>query len=167
MECKWQWEPVGEYADRVESILGERLACGGPSIIDARLQTKRDDSRQYILDTWTSKTKLTDGDRALALGLFPFMEIMNGDELLLGRCGEVYCFDHEFSGDTPLVLFSDSFEQFMRDWEYLHYLGPEGWFLTPFMQRHNGCYSRIDVTLPSATSWRILVHDVQTHALSN
>jgi hypothetical protein len=169
MDCKWLWQPASTLADRLEGILGERVACGGPSIIDARtLPQQRLESRSSILGTWSSRCEVSDGQRDFVAHLFPFMDVANGDQYLVhddveSCSGGVYCYDHEFDGDTPLIRLSESFEQFMQQWESLYYIGPEGWFLRPFARVEADGNWQLDVDAPTAHAWRSLVQDLHRY----
>ena len=165
MDCNWYWSPRDEYQETVRDIFREDGVGGGPAIIDAQSQIEHHSTATGLLGDWLRYGRPSAQERAVAENLFPLVEVRNGDGLFLhvpesGRGGKVYYFYHELS-ESPLIEISASFEAFMLAWQYLYYVGPEGWMFTPFMEIENGCCCRINTTLPNATKWRNLVAHLQ------
>jgi len=161
--CHWYWNPPDEYQEEVCNLFMEDDVFGGPSVINAWDQVEHHNWAGDLLGDWLRYGNPSAAEREVAKSLFPVVEIQNGDELLLhvpesGRGGKVYCFDHE---THALIEISPTFEKFLRDWEHLYYVGPEGWMLTPFMEFENGGYCRLNMSLPNVAKWRNLVSRLQ------
>ncbi len=128
--CRYFWEPGDKYQRKVDKVfLYQHSLWGGPELIAAE-----DLADEHCVQEWFCGAEDLLGENskdvlAVWQNTVPFIAVGNGDYLALHINHElpempvVYlCHDDT---DMPIMRISPSFEQFLTDWEQLHYIGPD------------------------------------------
>jgi hypothetical protein len=132
MECRYVLEPAGDALVRLHSVLpDEPRIYGGPRIASlSELAVLSAGVTEWASGTWIAHDE---AQRMIWESSRPFLQLDNGDYL---------AFDLRHPTDPPVVYLNHdeesvtiarTFDEFLRAWEGLCYLGPEHWLLREFV----------------------------------
>ena len=124
--------PKTERLSQINEIFGLQSSIyGGASFLIANeLPDKLLDLKEWAEETWIVEYP---NEQKFWLNSVPFFEMQNGDCLALDVAEEkddprvIY-----LSHDDESSVISESFTNFLTNWERLYYIGPEGWLLDIF-----------------------------------
>ena len=129
---RYKWALTGAQEKGVKSVLGGDSAWGGGEFCQAG------SFAQWLSDCmeWAEETWVADSPEDLEYWTksLPILYMDNADFLALDQRTEtddpavVY-----LSHDDESKVIAPSFTAFLKEWERLHYIGPESWMLEPFL----------------------------------
>lgn len=125
-------KPKTERLSQINEMFGlQNCIYGGASFMIAnKLPEKLLDLKEWAEETWIVEYP---NEQKFWLNSVPFFEMRNGDYLALDIAEEkdnppvIY-----LSHDDESSVISESFTDFLTNWESLCYIGPEGWLLDIF-----------------------------------
>lgn len=124
--------PKAEISLSINEILGLQSSLyGGAAFIPAtKLPEKIIEIEEWAMETWISEYP---NEQRFWLNSVPFIEIQNGDYIALDiterkNNPQVIYLSHD---DESFVI-SESFTNFLTNWEDLCYIGPASWLLENF-----------------------------------
>jgi hypothetical protein len=130
---RFLWTPAGSRVEEIRSALnGEDSVWGGGELCQVSSFAEwLADCKSWAQDTWIAEYP---EELAFWTQSFPILRIKNGDFIAL---------DQRTPSDDPAVVYlshddesrriAPSFTAFLREWERLHYVGPESWMIEPFL----------------------------------
>jgi hypothetical protein len=132
LDCRYVLEPTGDALDRLHELLpDERRIYGGARIAPlADLPGLSIGVAEWARDTWVADE---DAQRLMWQSSRPFLQLDNGDYLALDLRNSTDPPVVYLNHDDESVTIARSFDEFLRDWEGLCYLGPEHWLLLEFL----------------------------------
>ena len=127
----------------LSTISGELDLCKASELV----------SYQACCLDWSSAWEPEHPDRKVWEGAVPFGAIPNGDYLAfkpdLNACEPPVAYlSHDGGGYSCII--SESFDQFLEDWEKIHYVGADICGLAPFLDPKNGY---LNPALPAKQEW--------------
>jgi hypothetical protein len=129
---RYKWTPSGAEAKGIKSALDEDSAWGGGEFCQAvSFSQWLSDCKEWAEDTWVADSP---EDLDFWTKSFPILYMDNADFIALNERTEsddpavVY-----LSHDDESKVIAPSFTAFLKEWERLHYIGPESWMLEPFL----------------------------------
>lgn len=132
INCSYTFEPEGNALEDLRTVLPDETGLFGGARLGplSDLAEDADAIRDWATDTWIADVP---EQRALWEAAIPFLRLDNGDYLALDlRAGARHPPVAYLCHDDDSFLIAAGFEDFLRAWERLCYLGPEHWLLRPF-----------------------------------
>jgi SMI1 / KNR4 family (SUKH-1) len=136
--CRYYWTPDDEHVVQLDSVFPhQRSFGGGASFVPLANLLDAHDVHTWWNGYGDMPAKGQAAMRDRWRHTIPFIDVGNGDYVALqvtqdpGTMPVIYlCHDDE---ERPITLVSPSLDQFLQDWETLHYVGPEIWLLSAFL----------------------------------
>lgn len=137
-ECTYHWTPTEANLRLLKDVFPHQYSVyGGVRIISASRLLDAHGMHSWWQDVAGREDLRSQWE--IWRQCVPFISVGNGDFVALHVTNDplqlpvVYlCHDDP---DLCVLPLSDSFNQFLSDWESLFYIGPEIWLLNPFMAR--------------------------------
>lgn len=133
-ELRYSWRPTKPREPVVAKLVTVPVFGGGRIGPVGALPDLVRDCRDWARKTWIADEPV---ETRLWTRTLPFMALVNGDHLGVGRDGRVVYLNH----DDRSTVIARSFDAFLAAWEQLCYLGPELWSLQPFRDPATGLLS--------------------------
>jgi hypothetical protein len=125
---RYKWRPQDKVAD-IDVIWGRGELCKA-----SEFALWLSDCKESAENAWIAEYP---DDLAMWTASFPILRMDNADFIAL---------DQRTGADDPQVLYlshdeeslviAPSFSAFLREWERVHYIGPESWMIEPFVDGH-------------------------------
>jgi SMI1 / KNR4 family (SUKH-1) len=132
LDCKYIVEPTGEAFDQLMELLPDQSGIYGGARIGplSELPDMSAGVAAWATDTWVAED---DVQRVIWESARPFLHLANGDYLALDLREKTDPPVVYLNHDDESVAIAPGFDEFLRRWEGLCYLGPEHWLLLPFV----------------------------------
>ena len=133
-EFSYKWTPVDEQAAVVKSVFhGNTMWGRGEFCKVTAFSEWLADCKSWAANTWVAEYPQ---DLAFWTQSFPILRM---------DCADFLALDQHSPADDPAVVYlshddeskriAPSFTVFLREWERLHYVGPESWMIESFLDK--------------------------------
>ena len=154
LDCRYVVEPTGEARERLLELLPDQPQVFGGARIGplSDLPDLSTGVAEWAADTWVAEE---DAQRVIWESACPFLGLNNGDYLALDLRENLEPPVVYLNHDDESVTIAPGFDEFLRAWERLCYLGPEHWVLLEFV----GADGYLDGNSPRAEQLRRVFAD--------